>query len=241
MKTRCLLIDDEPHAIEVLESHIRTVGTLEIVARCPNAIVAFEVLQRETVDLMFLDIKMPKLLGTDFLKALRNPPQVILTTAYREYALDGFELDVVDYLLKPISLERFLKAIHKARLQEGKETEPAAARTELYQPNQEAFLYFRVDRQMVKILLKDVVYIESLKDYVRIVTTARQYITKQKISSLEHMLPEARFMRIHRSFIVALDKIETFRADTLNAGGKELPIGRNYKHEVQQVFKPSWG
>jgi DNA-binding LytR/AlgR family response regulator len=239
MKPRCLLIDDEPHAIEVLESHIRTVGTLEIVARCHNAIAAFEVLQREKVDLLFLDIKMPKLLGTDFLKALHNPPKVIFTTAYREYALDGFELDVVDYLLKPISLERFLKAIHKANLLDGHEAENMVAHKEAYQPNQEAFLYFRVDRQMVKILLKEVVYVESLKDYVRIVTKARQYVTKQKISSLEHMLPESQFVRIHRSFIVALDKIDTFRADTVGVGGKELPIGRNYRHEIQRLFKPS--
>lgn len=237
MKTRCLLVDDEPHALQVLESHIQTVGTLEIVARCSNAIAAFDVVQREKVDLLFLDIKMPKLLGTDFLKALRNPPRVIFTTAYREYALEGFELDVVDYLLKPISLERFLKALNKLSHIGGLEA-PLAPSVETYQPNQDAFLYFRVDRQMVKILLKEVLYVESLKDYVRIVTKGpRPYITKQKISSLEHMLPENQFIRIHRSFIVALDKVEAYRADTLMLAGKELPIGRNYKYELTQVLK----
>jgi len=236
MKIRCLLVDDEPPALEVLESHIRAVSSLEVVGRCHHAIAAFEVLQRETVDLMFLDIKMPQLLGTEFLKTLRHPPQVIFTTAYREYALEGFELDVVDYLLKPISLERLLRAINKLPLPSGRE--PIAVLSEPPSPPaQEAFLYFRVDRQMVKVLLNSILYVESLKDYVRIVTTARQYVTKQTVSSLERMLPESNFLRVHRSFIVALDKVEAYRSDSLVTGSKELPIGRNYKHALQRLLQ----
>lgn len=234
MKLRCLLVDDEPPALEILESYIDSMEGLEIVAKCENAIQAFQVLQEKQVDLMFLDIKMPKLLGTDFLRSLRNPPKVIFTTAYREYALDGFELDVIDYLLKPIPIERFLKAIAKVTKLDNK---ILVSETEKFQPNKEAFLYFRADRKMVKVLTNDILYIESLKDYIKIITTsAKPLVVKQAISSLEEMLPDANFVRIHRSYIVAINKIKAFTSAHVEILDKELPIGRLYQKDVAMVL-----
>ena len=235
MKLRCLLVDDEPPALEILESYIDSIDGLEIVAKCENAIQAFQVLQEKQVDLMFLDIKMPKLLGTDFLRSLRNPPKVIFTTAYREYALDGFELDVVDYLLKPIPIERFLKAIAKVSKFDNK---TLVSEVEKFQPNKEAFLYFRADRKMVKVLTNDILYIESLKDYIKIITTnAKPLLVKQSISSLEEMLPDSNFVRIHRSFIIAIDKIKAFSPTHIEILDKELPIGRLYQKDVERILR----
>ena len=205
MKTRCLLVDDEPPALEVLETYVREVAQLELVGTCGNALDAFARLLQKPVDLLFLDIKMPKMLGTDFLRSLRHPPQVIFTTAYREYACEGFELDAVDYLLKPISLDRFLKAVAKARPSDAPPTEAAAP-----PPPPEAFLCFRIDRKMVKVVLGDIRYIEGLKDYVKIhLVSGPALVVKQTINGMEEKLSESNFLRIHRSFIVALDKIRT--------------------------------
>ncbi|WP_460958278.1 LytR/AlgR family response regulator transcription factor [Spirosoma litoris] len=243
---RCLLVDDEPPALAVIESHINMIDGLEIVGRCHNAIQAFGMLQTTPVDLMFLDIKMPKLLGTDFVRSLRQPPKIIFTTAYRDYALDGFELDVVDYLLKPISFERFLRAVSKV-MRSGHsllntiptdvlpgqfvEKQPVA-------PSENTFLYFRADRKMVKVFIHDILYVESLKDYVKIVTTSsKPLVVKQSISSLEDMLPEAGFLRIHRSFVVAVDKINAYTPTHVDVAGQELPIGRLYHKEVGRVLK----
>jgi DNA-binding LytR/AlgR family response regulator len=239
MKIRCLLVDDEPPALAVLRSHIAAVPMLEVVAGCHNAIAAFEVLQKQPVDLMFLDVKMPQLTGTDFLRSLRNPPKVILTTAYREYALDGYDLDIVDYLLKPISLDRFLRAVQKVYRPEsnGGVTLPAAPRETTTHAEADRFLYFRADRKMVKVMVGEILYVESLKDYVRIVTLTRQIVAKQTITSLEEMLPEDAFLRIHRSFVVARTKIDSFSPNHVEVAGKELPIGRHYKHDVERILK----
>jgi len=235
MKLKCLLVDDEPPALDVLESHISTVEGLELVAKCQNAIQAFGVLQEKPVDLMFLDIKMPRLLGTDFLRTLRQPPKVIFTTAYRDYAVEAFELDAVDYLMKPISLERFLKAVFKVMKVENS----IVLEEKTYHPNKEAFLYFRVDRKMVKVLTDEILYIESLKDYIKIFTTtdARPLVVKQSMSALEEMLPETEFIRIHRSFIVALEKIRSYTATHVAIEGSELPIGRLYSHQIARALK----
>lgn len=168
MKLKCLLVDDEPEALEVLESYVTLVENLELAGKCENALQAFQVLQEKPIDVIFLDIKMPKLLGTDFVRSLRNPPKVIFTTAYREYALDGFELDVVDYLLKPIPFERFLKSV--AKLTKSENGLPGLEK-EAFQPNKDTFLYFRAERKMIKVFTKDILYVESLKDYVKIITT----------------------------------------------------------------------
>ena len=235
MKIRCLLIDDEPPALAVLRAHIAAVPMLEIVGQGHNAIAALEILHKQPVDLIFLDIKLPQLLGTDFVKTLRNPPKIIFTTAYRDYALEGFDLDIVDYLLKPISLERFLKAVQKV-------FRPEISTTTAFLPvpgsqtTSDRFLYLRVDRKMVKIMVDDIQYIESLKDYVRIFTATKKILSKQTITSILELLPEDHFLRIHRSYIVALNKIDSYSPTHLEINGQELPIGRHFKHDVEQVL-----
>ena len=230
MELKCLIIDDEPLAIEVLESYVEKVERLQLVKTFRNAIKAFDFLQKEQVDLIFLDIQMPKLTGIDFLKTLKNPPKVIFTTAYREYALEGYELEVTDYLLKPISFERFLKAI--AKVFDDKEVRLGFHVGSPSSTEEEPFVYFKVDKRMVKIRLNDILVIESIKDYVKVKTAEKEIVTHQQISYLEHKLPEDKFLRIHRSFIVAIDKIDAFSATEVEINQKYVPIGRNYKNEV---------
>ncbi len=235
MKLRCLLVDDEPPALEVLAAYVREVPQLALVGTCANALEAFGCLQAHAVDLLFLDIKMPKLLGTDFLRSLHRPPQVVFTTAYREYACEGFELDAVDYLLKPVSLERFLQAVAKATRPAGGPGAPPPDAAPAANPD--AFLYFRIDRKMVKVLLREVLYVEGLKNYVKIHRTAGPpLVVKQTVACLEKMLSESNFLRIHRSFIVALDKIRTFSARHVEVADHELPIGRLFHPRVEEVL-----
>lgn len=242
MKLKCMIVDDEPLALDVLETFIGRLDNLELVCRCNNAMEAYNCLQTHEVDLLFLDIQMPKLTGIDFLKTLANPPKVIFTTAYRDYALEGFELNAVDYLLKPIAFERFLKAVSKVTASEAQK--PASAAAPVTVPlagtsgpdYKSAFIYLKADKKMVKVMLSDILYIESLKDYIRVKTETKEIISYQKISFLEEKLPTDKFLRIHRSFIVALDKIQAFSATAVDIGKTEIPIGRFYKNEVLQIL-----
>lgn len=234
---RCMIVDDEPLALDVLENYIDKLDNLELVARVDNAIDAFNQLSREPVDLLFLDIQMPKLTGIDLLKNMTHPPRVIFTTAYRDYALAGYELDVIDYLLKPISFDRFLRAVNKvyhiaAPKGAGGDFSTSDSSRRNQQAYQEAFLYLKADKKMVKILLKDILYIESLKDYVRVKTVEKSVTAYQRISFMEEKLPEDRFLRIHRSYIVAKDKVDAFSNNAVEVREMELPIGRNYRNEV---------
>lgn len=228
---RCLVIDDEPPAREIMRRYIQEVPHLELVAECGNALDALIRLQQSPVDLLFLDIRLPQLNGTDFLKTLRQPPKVIFTTAYQEYALEGYELDAVDYLLKPIRFDRFIKAINKAFQQTGHKTLPeqAPARED---HQQDSFVYFRADRKMVKVMLHDILYIESMKDYVKVVMNEGTLITKQSITSVEAMLPDSLFIRSHRSFIVSMAHISTFTNEVIEIGKTEIPIGKLYRNAV---------
>ena len=232
MKIKCLIVDDEPLAVEIIESYLERLDDMELVAKCNNALRAFEILQKEEIDLLFLDIQMPKLTGIDFLKTLKNPPKVILTTAYREYAIEGYELDVLDYLLKPISFERFFKAVTKVYKKESATSFAPSNNGNGSEP----YIYLKADKKMVKVLLNDIRYIESLKDYVRLKTSGRDVITHQTISYFEEKLPEDQFIRIHRSFIVPINKIESFSASAIEVPGMELPIGRMYKNQVLAVL-----
>jgi DNA-binding LytR/AlgR family response regulator len=237
MKLSCLLIDDEPPALKVLASHISQINGLEIVAQCKNAIEALDVLHQKTVDVIFLDIKMPKILGTEFLKNLSYPPKVIFVTAYREYAVEGYELDAVDYLVKPVSFERFVKAITKVKRMMGKET---VSQTNDYKPNPEAFVYLKVDKNMQKVFIDDILYIESWKDYIKLfLTTGKTLLVKQSISSMENLLSDHKFLRVHRSYMVSVNKIESYNADSIHIAKHELPIGRLYKYDVTRVLNAS--
>jgi DNA-binding LytR/AlgR family response regulator len=229
-KIKCLIIDDEPLAINVLEEYISRLDAVELVGSCRDAIEAINFLQRKWVDLLFLDIHMPEVMGTDLVRSLKNPPYIIFTTAHKEFALEGFELDAVDYLLKPISFERFLKAIGKVI-----NTMPARG-TALATETEEEFICFRSERKMMRVAYDDILYIESIKDYIKVVTTAKTIITKQSISSLEDNLPKSIFIRIHRSYIVAIAKINAYSSETVEIGRQELPVSRLYRMEVERIM-----
>jgi len=235
-KIICLAVDDEPPALEILKKFISSVHALELAGTCDDAIDAINFLQTKPVDLIFLDIKMPELLGTDFIRSLKNPPKVIFTTAYRKYALQGFELDAVDFLLKPISFERFLKAVNKMMHTSLGEIKPdEEEQTKVSSSPRHVTL--RSDRKMVKVALDDILYIESLKDYIKVITSTNTIITKQTISSIEGMLPSDMFIRIHRSYIVSMSKIESYNNEMIWVAKQELPISRMYRHEVEAVLK----
>jgi DNA-binding LytR/AlgR family response regulator len=227
-------LEDEPLAAEVLEDYINQVPFLELKAKCVDAIYALEILQKQSIDLIFLDIHLPKLKGLDFIKTLQHPPKVIITTAYQEYALQGYELNVVDYLLKPIEWSRFLMAVNK--LQQAIEVTNYSHRT-VPGPEEKTYLYFNVNKRMVKVFLDEILYIESLKEYIRITTPHKSILTKYQLNQIEELLTRHHFLRIHRSFIVAKNKIETFSATDVEIGSKHLPIGRNYKEQVMEVLE----
>jgi len=228
MKIRCLLIDDEPIAQDVIESYIDRIEILEVVGKCRSAIEAFTFLKEQSIDLIFLDIEMPQLTGFEFLKTLPNPPKVIITTAYREYAVDSYELNVLDYLLKPISFERFMKAIGK--IAQAKEVNNWAENSTVRQ--EEPFIFVKEDRKLVRIYLQEITYLESQRDYVIIFTTSRQIKTRHTLQYFEELLPTQQFIRIHRSFIIAISKIQSVSDNRIEAGGTELMIGGNYKQAI---------
>ena len=208
-KIQCLVIDDEPLAREILMHHIAGVEALCLVGTCSNAVEAISFLSEHPVDLLFLDIQMPQLLGTNFVRTLKNPPRIIFTTAHRKYAVEGFELDAVDYLLKPISFERFLKAVNKVFQLDVANEQAGSLPKEEHLEKGNSFLYFRADRKMVKVFINDILFIESLKDYIRIVTPSKTIVTKYVLSTLEEMLPMDGFLRIHKSYIVNISKIDS--------------------------------
>jgi len=236
MKTKCLVIDDEPLARDLMRSHISKLENFEIVAECGDCMKAMQELRDQKVDLMFMDIQMPQITGIEFLKILKNPPKVIITTAYREYALDSFELDVVDYLLKPITFERFLKSVNKFYQVSQEETQSVATVSDVIQSD-EAFIYVKENKRVIKVNLNEILYIEGLSEYVQIYTDKKKIITKTSMTSLEEKLPTDSFLRIHKSFIVSMSRIEAFTAHTIEVPGKELPIGRSYKNLVLNALQ----
>lgn len=229
MKTRCLIIDDEPLAISLIQDHALKFSNLEVIATCNNAMEGFEILKSQKIDLIFLDIQMPMLTGIEFLKALSNPPKVIFTTAYREYAIESYELDIVDYLLKPISFDRFFKAINKYfKLVEKKKSVVISTNTK---DETLGFIYVNMNKKHYKVLFKDILYAESLKDYIRIHINNSTITTKDKISNFKKKLPSY-FLRTHRSYIVNSNKITAFTAQDVEIGKLEIPIGISYKKTV---------
>jgi len=232
-----IIVDDEPLALDVLETYLEKMPELNLVARCNNAFEANEALKQHEVDLMFLDIQMPQLTGIDFIKTLTGPPLVIFTTAYSNYAIEGFELNATDYLLKPISLERFMKASNKAIEQIELKRKENASDVQFGDP--ENFIFVKADKKFIKVKYSEVLYIEGLKDYVIIRTERGRVITLQTMKSLEVKLPPKIFKRIHRSYIVNLDKVEAIignMVEVIEKGqAKHLPIGKNYRDELLEL------
>jgi len=229
MKTKCLIVDDEPLARELIRGHILKLENFEIVDECDNAMKAMDALRNHHVDLMFLDIKMPQMTGIDFLKTLKRPPKVIITTAYSQYALDGFELDVVDYLMKPVTFERFFKSVNKYFQSGNPES------VELENGNgmsTDAFIYVKENKKVIKIYLKEIHFIEGLNEYIRIHTDNRRVVVKSSLQNIENKLPSEQFIRIHKSYIVSIPRIRAFNATTIELENAKLRIGRNYKNQV---------
>ncbi len=232
-KITCLIVEDEPLAAEVLEDYINQVSFLQLAETCGDAIFALEVLQRGKIDLIFLDIHLPTLKGLDFIKTLDNPPKIIVTSAYQDYALQGYELNVVDYLLKPIEFTRFVNAVNKAHQQ--LENSRLLGIPEMAM--ERAFLFFNVGKKKVKMFLDEILYIESLKEYIKIVSPDKSILTKFQLGQTEDLLKNNNFLRIHRSFIVAKDKIDAFTATEIEIQGKLIPIGRSYKEQVYESLE----
>ena len=235
---KAIIVDDEPLALEVLETYISRIPEIQLVQKCENAFEANEALKNHQIDLMFLDIQMPQLSGIDFLKTLANPPCVIFTTAYPDYAVEGFELNATDYLLKPISLERFMKAVNK--VSEKLATKRAEHDNNHHVEGAEDFFFVKADKKLVKINFDDILYIEGLKDYVIIRQDTGRVITLQTMKSLEDRLPVAKFKRVHRSYIVNIKKITAIlgnMVELMEAGKiKQLPIGKNYRDELLDMI-----
>lgn len=231
MKIRCIAVDDEPLALDIIESYVAKLPYLELVKTCSSATEAMQVLQEEKIDLMFLDIEMPELTGLQFLNIIQNQPLVIFTTAYPNYALEGFNQDAVDYLLKPIPFDRFLKAVSKAqeRLQH-KFSANQEQRPQQVQAEQD-FIFVKADYKTLRVDLKDILWIEGLKDYIIIHTKDQKIITLLSMNKMIEKLPDTKFIRVHRSYIVALQKIDSIEKSRIRIGDKEVPIGEVYKDQ----------
>jgi DNA-binding LytR/AlgR family response regulator len=238
IRPRCLIVDDEPLARDVLRRYCTKLPVLQLVGECSNAIDAFVFLQSNDVDILFLDIRMPELLGTELVQSIKHPPKVIFTTAYKEYAYDGFELNAVDYLLKPIRFDRFLKAVNKAL--PGYKT--ILNTNEAFEPERNSgidAIYLRIDRRQVRIVLDEILYIESDKDYIKIFTQDKMHLSRQTISSIEALINKNEFVRIHRSFIVPINKIKSYTHELVEINKKELPIGKFYLEQFLKIMNSS--
>lgn len=231
---RCIAIDDEKLALDLLVDNIRQVPYLELIKRCKNTREAAEVLQYEKADLIFLDIQMPGLSGLQFLQTLIDPPMVILITAYEKYALEGFNLDVVDYLVKPVALERFIRACNKAKalfdLKQAKQSTPKDSHPDHF--------FVNVEYSLVKIILDDILYIEGLKDYIKIFLTSstRPVITRMSLKTMEEKLPARQFIRTHKSYIVAIPKVTSIKRDFVHIGDIEIPVSESYKASITRIL-----
>lgn len=240
LKIKCLAIDDEYLALKIVSEYVERVPFLELRGTFKSALKAFETIEAEGIELLFLDIQMPDISGIDFLKSLKNPPFVVFTTAYQEYALEGYNFSAIDYLLKPIRFERFLTAANKVReqvaLRNGFEkpsllvNEPSTAMAE------KDFCFIKSGYRQMKVYYSDILFAESIKEYVNIYTTERKFTKLQSLKSLFEELPAGKFLRIHKSFVVSVGKIDSFYGNTIEIGEHKLPIGRSYKEEVQKVL-----
>ncbi len=232
----CLVVDDEPLAIRLLEKHIQQIPRLNLLASCWTPMQAFDVIESQSVDLIFLDIQMPGLSGIEFVRSLRNPPSIIFTTAFREYAVESYELDVIDYLVKPITFERFFQSVNRYFASQKRSGQDISFASE--PSNAPTFIFVTSNRRKVKVEFEKIHYVESAKDYVCIHLSDDQIMTKDKTSTFEKKLP-SNFLRIHRSFIVNVDAITAFTHHDVEIGSKEIPIGISYRSQVKQALERS--
>ena len=228
-KINCLIVDDEPIARQGIQSYCHKVPFLEVLATAKNALDAGQILTKESVDLLFLDIQMPELNGLDFLRSVSNAPMVIFTTAYREFALEGFELNGVDYLIKPIAFPRFLKAVNKAQ-----EVFQHRKNPEVIKPEEDNFFFVKIDGKYTKICFKDILYVEGQKDYVFIYTATARFMVLISLKNVEAQLPADNFLRVHRSYIVALDKVDELEGNMLKINNSTVPLSKNLRDEVYE-------
>ncbi|WP_315818515.1 LytTR family DNA-binding domain-containing protein [Paraflavitalea speifideaquila] len=226
---KCIIIEDEPLAVKVLVDYISQVPFLELQGTFKDAILATDYLRQNNTDLIFLDIHLPKLKGMAFIKTLTHPPAIIITTAYHQYAVEGFDLNVADYLLKPFDFERFLVAVSKVK------TPPTPQQVPKEREEVKDYLFLNVQKKKVKILFAEIVYVESQREYIKIITTKREYISKMSTHEIEAILPGQFFKRIHRSFIVSISKIESYTAEAVEVNGVSIPIGRGYKEILDNL------
>lgn len=231
-KIRCIIVDDEPVALDILENHISRIDRIEIIGRCKNASEAFNMINANKTDLIFLDINMAGISGISFAKSINKNIRIIFTTAYREYALEGFDLHAVDYLLKPISFDRLLDAVNNFQ-----EVHFQNNISEIQSEDRSEFIFVKIDRKMHKIDFSKILWIESLSDYLKIETTEGTKVTRETISSIETKLPQSKFLRIHRSFIIAIDKIESYSNEEVIIENKSIPISRTYKEQVIKTLE----
>jgi len=228
MNSRCVIIDDEPLAIRVIENHISKISTLEVVETFTNPLEAMEVLQTGDIDILFLDINMPLINGMDFVKTLHNPPLIVMTTAYREYAVESFELDVLDYLVKPIPFTRFMKTVNKIH--------NAISSNIDNSDDDRKHLFVKIDKKLIKIYLDEMLYVESLKDYIKITTSSGTHMVHQTLTSFSESLPKEMFIRIHRSYTISISKVNAIIGNMVEINGTQIPIGRNYVQEVKNII-----
>jgi two-component system, LytTR family, response regulator len=228
-KIRCIIIEDEPLAVKVLADYVSQIPWLDLTATFKDALLATDYLRNNTTDLIFLDIHLPRLKGMAFLKTLASPPAVIVTTAYHQYAVEGFNLNVTDYLLKPIEFERFLTAVTRVRTSRKGSTVPADP------PDTRDFIFVTVQKRKVKILFAEIAYIESQREYIKIVTIRGEYISKMGTHEIEALLPAQLFKRVHRSFIVAVRRIESYTAEMIEINGASIPIGKGYRDSMENL------
>jgi len=232
MPVKCLIVDDEPLAIEIIENYLGRLNDFEVTATCKNAVEAFSILENQSIDLLFLDIQMPQLTGIEFVKALTKKPQVIFTTAYVDYAVESYELDVLDYLVKPISFNRFFKAITKFKhTSQPKDIIPTT------QGSMVDHIYVKENKKNHKVICRDILYAESIKDYVRIHTAEKKLVIKTTLSNFESQLPNDNFLRVHRSYLVNMRQITAHTAKDIEIGAIEIPIGASYKQKVFDLLK----
>lgn len=231
---RCLIIDDEPIAIRVIKNHLAAFANFQVVAECNNALEAMPILAKENIDLLFCDIQMPQITGVDFVRSLAHPPKVVFTTAYRDYAVDAFELNVVDYLLKPIPFERFTKAINY--FLELQSLQIPSTNEKETENNSRDYIFLKADKKHYKINLSDILYFESLGDYVIAFTSENKIVTKERISHMAENLNPQKFIQIHRSYIVSVDKIESIGPGFVEIEKKKLPVGRNYRPQLNKLL-----